>query len=66
MGAPTEEYYEVFARHEADDPLHHVGTVKARSPKDAEIFAYTLYDELKWREMFVVARRHVMWLITPE
>jgi 1,2-phenylacetyl-CoA epoxidase PaaB subunit len=60
-----EEYYEVFARHEAGDPLHHVGTVKARSVSDAKVFAYTLYDELKWRDMFVVARRELIWIIAP-
>lgn len=60
------EYYEVFARYEPDEPLRHVGTVRARHPKDAEVFAYTLYDEWKWREMLVVPRRELVWLKKPE
>ena len=60
-----QEYYEVFARHELDDPLHHIGTVLAASPKDAGVFAYTLYDEWKWRELFVAPRRSLIRGVFP-
>ncbi len=60
------EDYEVFARYEVHEPLRHVGTVRARTPKDAEVFAYTLYDEWRWREMFVVPRRDLVWVVRPE
>jgi 1,2-phenylacetyl-CoA epoxidase PaaB subunit len=62
---PREEYYEVFARHDLNEPLHHIGTVRAASPKDAGVFAYTLYDEWKWREMFVAPRGSVIQVIRP-
>ena len=48
------EYYQVFARRKADEPLQHIGTVGASEPDDAEVFAYKLYDQWRWTELFVV------------
>lgn len=56
--------YEVFARHGAE-PLRHVGSVRAGSPQEAGVFAYTLYDERGWSEMFVVRRDQLVRVVNP-
>lgn len=66
MEASGREYYEVFARHEAADPIRHIGTVSASNSDDAEVFAYTLYEEWRWIDMFVCPRRAVSVAIKPE
>jgi 1,2-phenylacetyl-CoA epoxidase PaaB subunit len=58
--------YEVFARHERDAALHHVGQVRAATDDDAVVFAYTLYDERRWQEMVVVPRSAMTTLRAPE
>ncbi len=61
-----EEYYEVFAaRAEGGEPLRHVGTVRATSAREAAIFAHKLYDEWRWRAMFVVPRDALVAVIHP-
>lgn len=50
----SERSWEVFARHGREPALHHVGQVQAADAADATVFAYTLYDERRWAEMFVV------------
>ncbi len=57
--------YEVFARHGLE-PIRHVGSVRALTPEEAAVFAYTLYDERGWSEMFVVERDHLVWVVHPE
>jgi 1,2-phenylacetyl-CoA epoxidase PaaB subunit len=59
-------YWEVFARHEDDEPVRHVGTVRAVDAKDARFFAHALYDEFSWKEMFVAPRSDMVPLIRPE
>ncbi len=62
----AEETYEVFAaRAEKGEPLRHVGAVQACTRREAAIFAHTLYDEWRWREMFVVPRRSMIHVIRP-
>lgn len=61
----TSDRYEVFARHEDNEPLRHIGSVSARNSRDAEVFAYTLYDEFPWKAMFVVPRAEMLLLIRP-
>lgn len=62
----AEEIYEVFAaRAEGTEPVRNVGAVRARSPREAAIFAHTLYDEWRWKEMFVVPRRALVHVIRP-
>lgn len=58
-------YFEVFARHEDGEPIRHVGSVRATSAKDAEVFAYTLYDEFPWKEMLVAPRSEIVSVIRP-
>jgi hypothetical protein len=43
-----------------------VGTVRAVGPKDARVFAFMMYDERRWQEMFVVPRAAVVPVVAPE
>ena len=62
----AEEIYEVYAaRAEGAEPVKNVGAVQARSPREAAIFAHKLYDDWRWREMFVVPRRSLVHVIRP-
>jgi 1,2-phenylacetyl-CoA epoxidase PaaB subunit len=58
--------YEVFVRHDREPQLHHGGEVQADNDQDAVIFAYTLYDERRWQDMFVVPADAIVSLIEPE
>jgi 1,2-phenylacetyl-CoA epoxidase PaaB subunit len=58
--------FEVFARHDREPELRHLGQVQADTEADAVVFAYTLYDERKWQDMFVVPKRAITQLIRPE
>jgi 1,2-phenylacetyl-CoA epoxidase PaaB subunit len=62
----SQGYYEVFAAERPQEPPRHVGTVRARNAKDAVVFAYTMYDEFRWAEMFVVPRESIITLLGPE
>jgi 1,2-phenylacetyl-CoA epoxidase PaaB subunit len=57
--------YDVFARRSDGQPLHQVGTVGARTPADAAVFARTLYDEWSWQEMLVAPRTALVRVIRP-
>jgi 1,2-phenylacetyl-CoA epoxidase PaaB subunit len=57
------DVYEVFAKFNRDEPLHHIGTVSAEDPDLASVYAYTLYDEWGWREMIIVPRREIVTLV---
>jgi len=58
--------YEVFARHESEPELAHVGQVHAVDDEDAVVFAFTLYDERRWQDLVVVPRSAFTMLIKPE
>jgi hypothetical protein len=60
------EAWEVYARHDREERAHYVGTVQAVGASDAKVFAYMLYDERRWQEMFVVRRNDVVAVVTPE
>ena len=63
----ADEIYEVFAaRAEKGEPLRNVGAVRAVTLREAAIFAHKLYDEWRWREMFVVPRRAMIQVIRPD
>jgi 1,2-phenylacetyl-CoA epoxidase PaaB subunit len=67
MSAERErEYWQVFARRKADEPLQHVGTVGASEPDDAEVFAFKLYDQWRWSEMFVAPDRAIVRVRRPD
>jgi len=62
----AEEIYEVFAaRAEGAEPVKNVGAVRARSSREAAIFAHKLYDDWRWKEMFVVPRSALIRVIRP-
>jgi 1,2-phenylacetyl-CoA epoxidase PaaB subunit len=58
--------YQVFARHDKEPALTHVGEVQADNDSDAVIFAHTLYDERRWQEMIVVPQSAIVTLISAE
>ena len=61
------ENYEVFtARVGAEHPLRHNGNVRAADPRDAGVYAHFMYDEWRWREMFVVPSKAIIRVIRPE
>lgn len=57
--------YQVFARHDKEPTLHHIGEVQAETDDDAVVFAHTLYDERRWQEMLVVPQSAIVRLIHP-
>jgi 1,2-phenylacetyl-CoA epoxidase PaaB subunit len=63
---PAAQVWEVFARHDREAKLHHIGTVTAAGARDARVFAFMLYDERRWQEMFVAPRAAVVPVIVPE
>lgn len=58
--------YEVFSRHASDAAPRHLGEVLATSDDDAVVYAYTLYDERKWKDLFIVPKSAITQLIEPE
>lgn len=60
---PEGDVYEVFARFQAEEPLHHIGNVIADDDDLASMYAYTLYDEWGWREMIIVPRKAITTLV---
>jgi 1,2-phenylacetyl-CoA epoxidase PaaB subunit len=60
------ENWEVFARHDRETSAHYVGSVRAAGAKDARVFAFMLYDERRWQEMYVAPRSAVVHVIDPE
>lgn len=54
------EPYEVYGRGRQESALWHLGMVRAVSVEDAEVFAYTTFDEQKWVEMVIVPRASVV------
>jgi 1,2-phenylacetyl-CoA epoxidase PaaB subunit len=64
--APVAEVWEVYARHDREARVHNVGTVRAAGPKDAKVFAFMMYDERRWQEMFVAPRSAVIPVVVPE
>jgi 1,2-phenylacetyl-CoA epoxidase PaaB subunit len=59
------EPWEVFARQDEKLPIRHIGTVDATTVDDATVFAYTLYEEWKWVDMFIVKRSDTTQVVRP-
>jgi 1,2-phenylacetyl-CoA epoxidase PaaB subunit len=51
-----ETVWEVFARKEYEEPLHHVGAVTEGDEELAVVSARAIYDEQPWVEMILVPR----------
>jgi 1,2-phenylacetyl-CoA epoxidase PaaB subunit len=56
MTRAADTVWEVFARKEYEDPLHHVGTVTESDEDLALVAARAIYDEQPWIEMILVPR----------
>lgn len=54
IGGEQTKFYEVFARKDSDDVLCHVGSVEAPNDDLAQVRAWYVYDEHRWKEMCVV------------
>jgi hypothetical protein len=63
LASPVGEVYDVFARIKPEDPMRYVGNVIAPDAKLARVYAFTMYQEWAWSEMFIVPRRAVVRLI---
>ena len=53
-GGKEPKYYEVFARKDSNSDLSHVGSVEAPNDELAQVRAWYIYDQHRWREMCVV------------
>ena len=63
LRTPHGEVYEVFAKFQPEEPLHHIGNVIAPDPDLASMYAFTLYNEWSWSEMILAPRREITTLI---
>jgi 1,2-phenylacetyl-CoA epoxidase PaaB subunit len=54
-----ETVWEVFARKEYQEPLHHVGTVTESDEDLALVCARAIYDEQPWIHMILVPRAEI-------
>ena len=59
MSRSSETVWEVFARKEYAEPLHHVGTVTEEDEDLALVSARAIYDEQPWIEMIIVPRMSI-------
>lgn len=60
------QLYEVFARHKREDPLGHIGTVRATSDVFARVYARNTYDEENWTELVLVPRSAIIPVLDLE
>ena len=56
VGRNTDSIWEVFARKDYDEPLHHVGTITEPDEDLALVSARAVYDEQPWIQMIIVPR----------
>ena len=57
------ETYEVFAaRAGREYTLQHVGNVRGGDPKVAAAYAHAMYDEWRWKALFVIPRRALIYV----
>ena len=55
--------YEVFDKFKKEEPLRNIGTVIASDKELAKMYAYKLYDEWRWSEMFIVEREKIILVV---
>jgi 1,2-phenylacetyl-CoA epoxidase PaaB subunit len=55
-GVSPSTVWEVFARTEYEQPLHHIGAVTEDDEDLARVYARSIYDEQPWIEMIIVPR----------
>ena len=54
IGGNRTKFYEVFARKDSADVLAHVGSIEAPNDDLAQVRAWYVYDQHKWKEMCLV------------
>ncbi|MEJ2119629.1 MAG: phenylacetic acid degradation b [Alphaproteobacteria bacterium] len=54
IGGNRTKFYEVFARKDSHDVLAHVGSIEAPNDDLAQVRAWYVYDQHKWKEMCLV------------
>lgn len=60
MKADGERVFEVFARIAPGDSMCHIGTLNAPHTELARVYAWRIYDEEDWADMWVVPREAVV------
>jgi 1,2-phenylacetyl-CoA epoxidase PaaB subunit len=60
---PSGDVWDVFARTRDEKAVHQVGDVIAPTAGLARAYAYQMYQESPWVEMFVVPRADVVTVI---
>jgi 1,2-phenylacetyl-CoA epoxidase PaaB subunit len=63
--ARSTQVWEVFARREYEEPLHHVGTITEDDEDLALVSARSIYDEHPWIQMIIVPRSAIREAIRP-
>lgn len=58
--ARGEQVFEVFCRIAAGDPMSHIGTLNAPDIELARVYAWKIYDEEDWMDMWVVPRSSIV------
>ena len=58
--ARQEPVFEVFARISPGDPMSHIGTLNAPGIELARVYAWRIYDEEDWSEMWVAPREAIV------
>jgi 1,2-phenylacetyl-CoA epoxidase PaaB subunit len=59
------DIYDVFAKIKSEDAFRHIGNVIAPDAKLGRVYAFTVYQEWAWSEMFIVPRRVIVPIIEP-
>jgi 1,2-phenylacetyl-CoA epoxidase PaaB subunit len=62
---PRTTVWEVFARQEYEEPLHHVGTITEDDEDLALVAARSIYDEQPWIQMIIMPRAEIREAIRP-
>ena len=58
--ARGEQVFEVFCRIAPGDPMSHIGTLNAPDIELARVYAWKIYDEEDWADMWVVPRAAIV------
>lgn len=58
--AAGERVFEVFTRIAPGEPMSHIGTLNAPDIDLARVYAWRIYDEEDWADMWVVPRDEIV------
>lgn len=57
---PGERVFEVFTRIAPGESMSHIGTLNAPDVELARVYAWRIYDEEDWADMWVVPRDRIV------